>query len=142
MRETALRWFRLVFGGTFSLNFIGFENTVWSEAAIGQRLGIVFERIGKRIGSCIDNIQSLTALVQDEGDLRSLFHDRSGLYVATHSKPLPVRSGPHLLQLRDGFVVGFCIADPAHCEPDQRSHNQDHQTPELYVRIHISGDWI
>ena len=52
---------------------------------------------------------------------------------------MATRGGPHLLELRNRFVVSFCILDAAKREPDQRSDDQDHKGPKLYVRIHFVG---
>src|SRR5579884_4166037 len=75
--HAALRNLRGVFRSAFGLNLGCFENTVGSQASLCQGLRIVAECIRQRVGSRIDYVQCLCALVKDKGDLRPMLNNRA-----------------------------------------------------------------
>lgn len=70
-----LRRFRLILRCTFGLNFVGFENPVGAEMAVGERLSASFKRIRQRVVSVVRHFQVLSTLFQNEGHPATIFQD-------------------------------------------------------------------
>ena len=139
MAKTTLRRFGFVFRGAFGLNFIRLKYAIGTEAAIGERLGVVVEGVGKRIGAGVKNIQRSWALMQDKRYAASGFENRTRLNFAANAHPVRLRVFPHLLEFGNGFVIGLGIFHTAHCQPNKRADDKDHEGAKLQIGLHNAG---
>lgn len=139
MRQAALARLGFVLRSAFGLDLGRLKYTVGPEPPIGQRFGVVFERVRERIGSRIHYVQRLGALMKNEGNPNAALDDRPGLYVPPYSQPLALFVLAHLLEFGNCLVIRLRFFYAAHGQPNQRSHNQDDQGPKLHVSLHIPG---
>lgn len=126
MGEAALRGFGLVLGSTLRLDTVRLKNTVGTQPSIGESLGVIPERVRQRIGAHIYNVQSSSALVQNERNLGTRFLDRAGFHIAAHPKLLSLGRWAHVLELSDGLVVRFGVFYTTDRKPNKGCNNKDH----------------
>src|SRR5215467_3216196 len=117
MRKPPLLGFGLIFRGALGLNLVGFENTIRRKAAVSKRYSVIPERIRKRVGACINDIQRFSFLMKSERSLCSTFHNRSRLDIPANPQPFALRRFAHLLEFGDRLVVRFGVADPTYGKP-------------------------
>src|SRR5580692_5637980 len=84
------RLLRRILRRALGLQLLGMEDAVASETAVGQRLRIVLEGIGRWLGAAIRDLKSLIVLDQDELDFRSVTLDRTRLNIPRNSQALGV----------------------------------------------------
>ena len=72
-----------ILGSTLRLQLLSVEDIVVTEAALGQRLSLVFESIGRRFRPAVHYVQELIVFHQDEFDFATGTLDRTRLDVAT-----------------------------------------------------------
>src|ERR1700722_12412574 len=147
---------RCVFAGAFGLQIISVEDAVAAIGADSESLRVVFEGVGRRLGSLVRDIEETAAggfgrvalvLVEDEVYVSSLGHDGAGLDEALDAEIAVVSLVSHAAELGDGDVVALIGAVAGICQPangaeDYGDGNADagaligrlHGTPALTIR--------
>jgi len=130
---------RRVFRGALGLQLLGMEDAIASEATVGQCLGIVFERIGRRLGAAVRNLKSLIVLYQDEFNFRSVPLDRTGLNIPRNPQALGVGRVSHSPQFLDSDVIALALLDAGISEIPERQQDDYRGTAEFQVSAAFAG---
>jgi hypothetical protein len=109
------------------------EHAIFSETAFGQRLGIVLEGVGGRLGAGIADGQAQVLFYQDEFHMRAAALDGSGLYVAGNPQPLGVGAVAQAAQFLDGDVVALAFLDTRISEIAEHEQDDDRGAAELQI---------
>ena len=113
-RCAGLSW--SVFAGAFGLELIGVEDAVAAIGADSERLRVVFESVGRRLGSLVRDVEETSAggfgrvalvFVEDEVYVGSLGHDGAGLDEALDAEIAVISLVSHAAKLGDGDVVAL-----------------------------------
>ena len=81
--STRLLWG--ILGSTLCLQLFSVEDTIVTEATLGQCLRLVLERIGRRFRPTVHHVQELIVFHQDKFDFAARTLDRTGLNIPTHA---------------------------------------------------------
>ena len=66
---------RRILRGALGLQLLGVKDAIAIEAAVGQRLGIVLERVGRRLGAGVVHVKRLIFFHQHKLNVRPLTLD-------------------------------------------------------------------
>src|SRR5271169_1035351 len=122
-----------VLGGALGLQHLGVEDAVVPVAALGQRLGVVHEGVGRRLGAVINHGQHQVLLDERELHMRALALDRARRHVAGHPQALGVDAGIHRAQLLDGHVVALALLHPGERQVGQPEDDD----PDSHAKLHV-----
>src|SRR5579883_1661819 len=138
-RRRVARFRRSILGSALGLQRLGVKHAVFAEAPFREGLGIVFERIGRRLGPGVAHRQTQVLLHQDELHMRAVALDRAGLHVPRDAKALRVGTVAQTAKLLDGDVVALAFLHPGVGEVAEHQENDDGRTTKLQVPAGIAG---
>jgi hypothetical protein len=114
------------------------KDAVAAKVAIGQRLRVIFESVGRRFRAAVVHGERLILFHQDKLHPGSVALDRSGLYVSRHPQALRVSGVAHGLQLFDGDVIAFAVLDAGIRQVTQQHHDERGRSAELQKGIGLA----
>ncbi len=103
------RLLRSILRRALRLQCLRVKHTVVIEAPIGERLGVVFERVGWSFGSGVIDVERLILFHQHELHVSSRAFDRARLYIPGDAQALRVRTVAHPVEFLDGDVVALAV---------------------------------
>src|ERR1700685_1801990 len=133
------RLLRGVLRGAFGLQLLGMEDAVASEAAVGQRLGIVLEGIRRRLGAAVRNLKRLIVLDQDKLNFCAVPLDRARLHISRDAQPLGVGRISHAAQFFNRDVVALTLLDAGISHVSKRQQDDYRRATEFKVPAGFAG---
>src|ERR1700737_4737994 len=100
---------RRVLGRTLGLQLFRMKDAVAAEAAIGQRLGFIFEGIGRSHCTVVVHGESLILLHKHKLHVSSGAFNGPGLYISSHAESLAMSLVPQRAQFFDGDVITLAV---------------------------------
>ena len=134
------RW--CVLGRAFRLNLLGVKDAIGAVSPLDKSLSIVLERIRRRLGAAIRNLQLQALFIDLEIGAGALSANAAWSHNSGDAEPLSVRLVAHTLQLFNGDVVAFALLNPGKREIRHRTndHNdRDTKTEVSTGRRHVSS---
>src|SRR6185312_1425342 len=116
---------RSVFRSTFRLELRGVKYAILAIGAYCERLGIVFEGIGRWLHAFIADLQFAVLFEKLEIDIGAGAVDAARSNIASHAQMPHICLISHRLQLTDGDVVAFVVTNACEGEPGHSGHNDD-----------------
>src|SRR5258708_27617723 len=121
------------------LQSLSVEDAIVTKAAVGERLRVVLESIGRRVGSGIVHREQLILLHQHKLNVGSSALDRAGLHISRNSQALGESAIAHLVQLADRNVVALAVLHAGVREITKQQKNHNRGRAEFEIGFTLAG---
>src|ERR1035438_3098151 len=108
------------------------------KAPVGQGLGIILERIGRRFSPGVIHVERLILFHQHELHVYTSPLDRARLHVSGNPQTLRIGAVPHLVQLFNGDVITLAVLHTSVGKVAEQHQNHCRRSTELQISFRLA----